>query len=283
MTTYDDTAQALKAAFDIGCNLRQEAGVQTPRPDGTVVLTVPDNTRDVLIPPLKPLLARAVLTMHDLASFTSYVNRFKSEATRIFASVPADQKLVPTLTAILDYHHPAQAENWLHRVTYQPRWSEQWQRWAQTLNGSVLKQVEFAELIEEARRDIHHPDAAVLLDVVRAFKAAKKVEFDSLVYQANGSVKLEYSEQVEQKGSSGSLPEVLKLGIPVFFRGTPFQVDCLVRYRLTGGSVHFNLKIDRPDVIIDEAFADMVKFAQSETDVEVYIGAPGAGPVERVY
>ena len=76
----------------------------------------------------------------------------------------------PTIKAVLDYHDPNEGGatsdpvpgRTHHIATYSPRHSEQWSRWCAACSGP-LRQVEFAELIEECREDIREPSAAAMI------------------------------------------------------------------------------------------------------------------------
>lgn len=241
-------------------------------PDGGRLILVPEGYRAERVEPLDPPRIKGAVTVHDRDSFVAYVNRFKTDDTRIFAEPGFLANGVARIVAIIDYHGPNAPAHGVHSVTYALRYSEQWQRWTKTCAGAALKQAEFAELIEEARADIVEPEAAKLLDIVRVFKASKKVEFDSLAYQPNGDVKLVYDERTQQTGSSGPLPEVMKLGIPVYFRGAGYAVPVFVRYRMADARVVFALKMDRADVIEDSAFNELVSSVSEATSIDAYLG-----------
>lgn len=240
-------------------------------PDGGMMIVIPEGYQGERIEPKDPPRIKQAITVHDRDSFVAYVNRFKTDDTRIFAEPGFLADGPARMVAVIDYHGAARPDHGVHTVTYTLRYAEQWQRWT-ALQGRPLKQAEFAELIEESRADIVAPDAATLLDIVRVFKASKKVDFDSVVYLQNGDVRLGYEERTEQKGSSGPLPETMQLGIPVYFWGVSYKVPMFVRYRVGQGSVAFQLKIDRPDVIEDAAFTEMVKAVSEATSIDAYLG-----------
>ena len=242
--------------------------------DGSLVVVVPEGytfeTIEAIDPPL--LRIKQAVTMHDRDGFVSYVNRFKSDQqTRIFAEPGFLAGGAAYVHAALDYHAPGEAAHRVHNARYVLRYSDQWMRW-QRVCSQPMRQAEFAEFVEENRNDIKKPDAAQLLDIVRMFKASKKTEFDSVVYQPNGDVTLTYDEKTAQQGKSGVLPEKMTIGIPVYFRGTVYAVDVFVRYKVGGGAVQFSLKLDRPDVIEDAAFGEVAKAIAEATGVEVYLG-----------
>jgi hypothetical protein len=241
-------------------------------PDGGKLLIVPERHKPERIHPLRPAVIKQGVVIHDRDSFSAYVNRFKTEATRIFCEPGflAPGKAA-NVVAVLDYHGPKTPDNGAHTATYSPRYSEQWTRWHKAC-AEPMKQAEFADFIEEVRGDIHDPDAARLLDIVRTFKASKKVEFDSVVYQPSGDVRLGYDERTQQTGSSGPLPEVMYLGIPVYYRGSGYKVPVFVRYRVGNGAVGFSLKIDRAEIIEETAFAELTTAIREATLIETYLG-----------
>jgi len=240
-------------------------------PDGRKVVFVPEGYMPVEYPPAMPPRIIQNVTLHDRDSLVAYVNRFKSAATRLFAEPGFLAGGQAKIVAVIDYHEASKADHGEHVATYAPRYSDQWQRWHKAC-AAPMKQAEFAEFIEEVRADIVEPNAANLLDIVRTFKASKRVEFDSVAYQPNGDVKLVYDERTEQKGSSGVLPETMKLGIPVYFRGQPYAVPVLVRYRVGQGAVGFQLKMDRSDIIEDAAFNELAKAVGEATGIDFYLG-----------
>lgn len=265
----DNTALTLEKALSIVVSRAPSHDT----PDGGKLVIIPEGYEAHAVAPAEKPLFRIVqnVTMHDRLSFVAYVNRYKDEHTRVFAEPGflADGKA--HLTAVFDYHAPSAADYGVHTAKFSPRYSEQWQRWHRACT-QPMKQAEFAEFIEEVRGDITTPSAASLLDIVRAFKATKKVEFDSVVYQPNGDVRLVYDERTEQKGQSGSLPEVMGIGIPVYYRGTPYALSVLVRYKLVSGAVVFSLKIDRADIIEDAAFSELTEAVKLDTGIEAYLG-----------
>lgn len=243
-------------------------------PNGGKAIVVPENCKVEEFDPVDPPLLRIEqhVTMHDADSFVAYIKRFKGAATRIFAEpgfLSPDSR--PRMSAIVDYHEATEPKHKSHSATYAPRYSEQWKRWHGVCQKQ-LTQTEFAELIEEARADIQEPNAANLMDIVRTFKANKKTDYDSVVYQPDGGVVLNYSEKVEQKGMSGTLPEKMALGIPVYFRDVAYKVPVFIRFRVGNGGVTFQLKLDRADIIEDEAFNSLVSHVSEKSEVEAYLG-----------
>ena len=144
-------------------------------------------------------------------------------------------------------------------------------RWTR---AQPMAQVAFAEFIEENRKDIVSPDSALLLDIVSKFRASRKQDYDSVVYQANGDITVAWSEKTENAGKPGvAVPTDLGLGIPVYFKGELYSVPVLMRYRLSDGKLTFNVKVDRPDYIEQAAFDDTADKILAETAIKPFIGS----------
>lgn len=258
-------------AYALGRSIHPPIGL----PNGDTGLIVPKGYEVKVYPPAERQLLRVrqEVTLHDEASFIAYLKRYGTANTRLFAEPGfLAERHEACITAIVDYHADSASPNYgVHVARYRPRYSDQWNRWVRATPGA-LRQAEFAEFIEENRADIAKPEAARLLDVVRAFKATKKSDFNSVVYQPNGDVTLQYDERTEQQGSSGPVPEHMVIGIPCYFRGTVYAVNVFVRFKVGNGAVNFTLKPDRADVVEDAAFGEIIKRVTEATAIEAYLG-----------
>jgi len=264
------TDDALKTALAQGARAIPTVAL----PDGSIAFLVPEGYETEIIHPVDRPLSKHItanVTVHDADSFAAYVKEFGGDNTRIFAApgflAPGSK---PTVHAMLDYHAKGVPANNRHSVNYYPRYSDQWNRWVAACKGP-MGQAQFAEFIEECRADIIAPEAAQLLDIVRTFKANKNVEFDSVTYQSDSTVKLHYAEEVKQKGVA-VLPEKMRIGIPVYFRDARYPVEVFIRFRVGGGGVTFQLKLDRADVVEDEAFKALVEKIEKDTGITSYLG-----------
>jgi Uncharacterized conserved protein (DUF2303) len=261
------SADTVKAIYDQG---RMAAPV-IERPDGGKVILAPKGSERFDVEPLDKALLRIRQSphVHDLESFIGYLMTFKTERTRVFAEpghLSSDR--LPIITAALDYHGPGTPDHLAHKITFRPRYSEPWTRW---LHAKPMLQVEFAEFIEENRGDIRVPEAAQLLDIIRTFKASRKQDYDSVVYQPNGDVMINYSDTTLQAGKGVPVPSELQLGIPVYFRGLVYAVPVFMRYKVDG-KVTFSLKVDRADYIEEAAFNEITMKIRDEAGVPVHLG-----------
>ncbi len=276
IATPDDNA--LMKAFDLGAQGRQIIST----PDGDSVVPLPEGWDLHKIAPLDPPLThiKHTATLYEIDAFVDYVNRFKTEATRIFAAPGHLNSGQATIKAALDYHanHSLPGRN-AHHALFNPPYSEAWARWAsleKTSNGAqrYMQQSEWAEMIEENRADIREPAAGPLLDLIRRFKATKAQSYDSLDYQPDGSWSIAWEDKT--KGTAGSIPvpETITLGIPVYYTGAPYALDVFMRYRLNDGKLMFHIKRDRADLIENAAFKEITSLIAEKTEVPVYLGRP---------
>lgn len=269
--TENNSSDTLESIFAKGVSAAQKKPFDMP--DGGLGFLVPDGYKLEKVPPLeKPLpRIRQNVNFTDIDSFVAYVNKYKDERTVIFA-LPGHQSPSgkASFIAYLDYHKTGEAQYISHVAHFHPPYSEQWKRWTKT---GVLKQAEFAEFIEENRKDIAKPEAASLLDIVSKFRAKKTVDFDSVVYQQTGDLSIGYSEKTEHAGKPGVvIPAQLELGIPVFFKGTLYSVPIFLRFQMQEAAVVFKLKVDRADYIEQDAFDAIAKGIVEQTEVAVWVG-----------
>lgn len=270
-----DIDNALGRLYSIGLS----GAPSIDAPDGGKIVVLPDGFATHKVEPLEEPLTRIKQSvhLHDADSAVAYINRYKTDATQLFAEpgfIAESGRAV--IYAIFDYHAPGNPDRLAHKAVYMPRYSDQWNIWKQPRK---LSQLEFCEFIEENRGDIVAPEAASLLDMVRQFKSSKKTEYQSVVYQPNGEIKLAYSELEDKGPMSTAMPQQLDVGIPVYFRGQNYSVPILVRYRVANGGVQFELKPDRLDLIEDHAFNELSASVGEATGVQLYLGRVYLGRV----
>lgn len=265
-------AGALTRAYELGSQLRAPVDMA----DGGKAIFTPPEWAMHKIPPLEAPLThvKQVVTLFEMDAFVDYVNRFKTPATRIFAAPGHLHAGHAVVQAVLDYHADAATPGRnAHRAIFSPPYSEEWSRWAQ-LDQKQMRQADFAEMVEEHRRDIREPDGASLLELVRRFKASKVQSYDSVSYQNDGSMAINWQDKTSGAPGVIPVPEQLVLGIPVFFKGTVYRLDVFMRYRLSEGTLIFHIKRDRPDYIEDAAFTEITSNIAAKTEITVYLGKP---------
>lgn len=198
-----------------------------------------------------PRRTRQNVTIHNAADFTSYVNRFKNDATTVYADLSATR-----FTAVID-HPEKDAPAWgQHRATYACPHSRSWKTWSGT-DGKRMAQQDFAKFIEDNLPDIQEPNGSDILTVSRTLEAKKKVDFQSGVRLDNGEVQITYNEDIQGTAGKGTIeiPEVFKLGIPVFEGGDHYALDARLRYRINDGQLVMWFDLLRPERLLEDAFA----------------------------
>ena len=261
-----------KEAIDRLVGLGSERNLQTIQtPDGDLGVLVPAGHELQTLTAVDRNLPENIqqrVELYDFDSFVDYVSRFEQPTTTIFAAPGfLAENSRPYFRAHIDFHGPGLPMRNDHVATYYPRYSDQWRLWTRT---GGMGQQEFGEFIEENRGDIAEPTAASLIDLVRNFKASRKINYDKTIIEKNGTTKLSYSDETEAHGEI-EVPDQITLGIPVYFADEPYAVRFWVRYRVANGGVQFVLKPDRIDIVEQDAFTRLIE-KLDDLDPAVYLG-----------
>ncbi|HYG70465.1 MAG TPA: DUF2303 family protein, partial [Anaeromyxobacteraceae bacterium] len=217
-----------------------------------------------------PTRLRAKPTFSEMASFARYVNRFKNEATTVFAD--RDRA---TVTAVIDFHEsrelPSHCE---HVATFVGKLSEAWKAWIGA-NRAKMNQVDFAEFIEANAADVIEPSGAALLEVASNLEVNRSVRFKSGIRLHDGRTNLVFEETTSGPGAKGevAIPAKIVLAIAPFQGGDPYKVEARLRYRITDdGKVVFWYDLVRPDVVLRAAFDALVKTFAEAASLDVHHG-----------
>src|SRR5690606_15598320 len=124
-----------------------------------------------------------------------------------------------------------------------------------------MDQQQFAEFIEDRALDVLEPDHARLIELATKFEATTKVEFGSAVRLDTGEVQFQYTETVgAKKGAKDQIefPKELKLGLRPYIGGPIYYVFASLRYRIRQEGLVLGYALQRPENILEAAFADIV-------------------------
>lgn len=245
-----------------------EAGGLYVLPNGSGGATVVDT--DAYADRPRRTTASRVVT--DAESFVKYVNRHVRPGTEVFA-----HSSTSSVVAILDSHEASTGDGpgWeKHKLTLRLEHTKAWLAWAAHDLGVVpqswMSQQEFAEFIEDRALDVLEPDHARLIELATKFEATTKVEFGSAVRLDNGEVKFEYQETVgPRKGNKSEIefPKELKLGLRPYIGGPIYYVFASLRYRIRSEGLVLGYTLQRPENILEAAFADIVtEIREGRTD-----------------
>lgn len=136
--------------------------------------------------------------------------------------------------------------------------------------------VEFAEFVDTWRHTISEPPTADLVELVRNFRAVKKATYGQEITDKDGSVRLEWSEEVAGAGRSGTIevPDGFVL-ILAPFEGAPLvELKARFRCRVTDGKAYFGVILDQPDKVHRDAFDLVVDQIRAHAAFTVMHGAP---------
>lgn len=241
-----------------------EAAAAYSLPDGVHIETV-DLER--LLP--SPRRKKGVRHLTEAASLVAYVTEHATGGTHLYGNV--DQARI---TACIDDHHRDGAGWQEHKAILTMHPTAEWTRW-KSRDGQFLNQIAFAEFIEDGLREIAEPAGADLLEIAQTFQANTKVAFRTSTILANGQRQLQWEETIEAKaGQKGQLtiPERLRLVVVPFEGMEPVQVDARLRFRIREGELSIGYKLDRPDQVERDYFAQVVGIVQTGTGITPLMG-----------
>lgn len=237
----------------------------------TPVVILPEGYRAHDLTSLLPAPTRkkGVTTLLDVGSFIAVVNDQKGDATRLFSTLNP-----PSFTAV--FNATAVGTGWGdHRASYDLPLSSEWKAWDDMDNDKV-NQVTLAQFVENNLEDVVSPDGATLLEICRTLQAKKSVEFASGIRLSNGENQLTFKEEINGTAGNGNLniPEIFKIGIPVFENGEKWSLDVRLRYRIDGPKLTMWIELVRPHKVLEAAVNDVRQKIAAETELQVLNGHP---------
>lgn len=281
-----DTRDALTAAFEAG-KAAQDAGARIctlTDADGRKVfvqldaagdVAVLENVRDAMQAQRSGPVRRAGISKHlELESFIAYLNRFKQAPSVVWADPSAFRVL-----AVLDYHPegavPTDAGWCGHRATYECPRSRQWKDWT-AQDGVEHRQEAFGEFIEQHLDDTiaveGYPSGLQMLEIARYLVVHSKGVYERRIDPVTGTGMLVCKDEHEE--SSTKIPRAFNIAIPVFEAGTPYRVECRIRFSMRNGVPLFAFSMHQRADIERDAFMAVRTEVQEKTALPVFAGAP---------
>lgn len=215
-------------------------------------------------------------TLHTALAFSSLVNDLKIQAdaeglnvTRIYGDADSC-----SIVAVFNDDGTDQPGWRDHTVKVAVRKTEEWVHWA-AKDNHMLSQEDFAEHVEAGLAEIAEPAAADMLELAQTFHAKKGVEFESSTVLTSGQRKLVYKETLTAvAGQRGDLvvPNTITLVLSPFEDSDPVRVTARLRYRLVEGHLTIGYKMDRPKIVLRDAFAAICSVVEFSTGLPVLAG-----------
>lgn len=256
----------------------------------------------------QPTRRKGTDTLTTLGSLIDWANRFKGESSVLFAD---KNPAAPSLVCIANYHNagPANpsgrdetASYGDHRGSYSFPLSKEWKFW-EKVTADPLTMDELGEVIEAAAKDFLEPTPPLLGTgkptedwEKRMIETAAKLggrfaQYAQMIMLAREFALNEASTiQVKRERDSGEqtavfvnehkdatgqpvkIPNLFMIAIPVFDGGDLYRLPVRLRYRTTGGKVHFILTRYDPESAFQDAFEEAVVRAQFETELPLFYG-----------
>jgi uncharacterized protein YfdQ (DUF2303 family) len=216
---------------------------------------------------LTPLRTRAKATFPEPDSFTRYVNDYKQDSTRIFADEAAAR-----FSCIIDYHG-AKPQFCEHTAALQLKPTKAWLDWMQIHNRQST-QDSLAEFLEDHLTEIAQPDGGTVMDAVRFLTAKKSVDFKRATNLTNGTIALEYEEQIEARGKGNAeIPAEFTLLIQPYEYGDKFPLKARLRYRLKDDRLTFIVSLEKPEEILKVAFTQASRAVGEAAGITPLLGS----------
>lgn len=239
----------------------------------------------------RPLRKRVAVVVHDHNSFIAYVTAHKETGTAVFAVLTEKGGL---FLAVLDYHEAnregepesTRTDPVVRALPGKPRWGEhtcelrmlhtpEWKRWTEN-NGKNMGQEAFAQFLEDNRVDIVSPNDGEIIDIAKSLEANTGSQFKSAIRLENGDRALHFETQTTARaGTDGALtiPDRIKLRLPVFVNGLEYEIEAFFRYRIENGALKLRYELIRPHKVIELALSETKTAIVQAVNVPVYEGA----------
>lgn len=211
---------------------------------------------------------KANKSMGDVASFASFVLRFKADPGPLLTW--SDQGL----QGVLDFGTQSDPGRAKFVVTHPFITSERWKAWRALADGKTRwTQQQAVDQLDMLADDIVTPVASKVLDIIRTLRSSVKMEAKSVLREDGGS-EVSFSKDSTVTGKTG-IPPVIEISIPVLKGHTTEQdgVSIPVLYSLpvnvrpsVDDSTHtlgFRFLMPTAERVLEAVYADRVNAAKA--------------------
>lgn len=241
----------------------------------------------------RPERVKQTVTLHDLVSFTGYVNRFKNPDSVLFFT-PNVSKIATSLiiaTAVIDYHQSpidttSDAEEpgarfGDHTVKLVASPSLAYRKLLE-LDGQLIPQAEFARKLDDIAKFSKTIPAGDLKEVARDLSLTSKGDFRNYEDDLSGSITFGYSLKVNASVNSGTsqrnlaVPSAIDFEVSILEGQEPVLVECDFRYAVPNGpddSVKLGIRIKDREWLEKAAIQEVSQFAAEATGLLTLSGS----------
>lgn len=180
------------------------------------------------------------------------------------------------LHAVLDY--PA-TKRWT--ADYPFELTPEFRRWSGLASGHAIELQKAVEFLEDNTPDIHEPDAASLLDLLRVLKANYTAN-TAVELRPDGTSKLAFARETRVSGpNEAELPNEITIAVPVLkghveqetdvdagiVAGAPVRYKLVLKVRASADSnAKLSLRFNMPvmERVLEQVYAERVEVATAE-------------------
>lgn len=180
------------------------------------------------------------------------------------------------LHAVLDY---PETKRWT--AVYPFELTTEFKRWSGVASGHAIELQKAVEFLEDNAPDIHEPDAATLLDLLRVLKANYTAN-TAVELRPDGTSKLAFTRDTRVTGpNEAQLPSEITIAVPVLkghveqesdpdagvFAGQPVRYKLVLKVRASADSnARLSLRFNMPvmERVLEQVYAERVDAARAE-------------------
>ena len=255
--------------------------------EGVTCTVIKDGYTLALFPKLSPRPKRrqGFVLVNSLESFCRFFVRFATYyPTEPIILVDSDPKGTRGVifTGILNYHGD-EPDHCDFGVIYTAALSVEWLRWMEK-SGKTMLHAGFVEHLEDVMELITEPPGADLMALISSLTGTKYARFDNASNLHNGSMKLNYEEDVAIRSTVGgssstaskpgeiTVPTEIAAAIAPFEYGVKYKVRNRIRYRVQDRKLAFSYEAIDPHLIIQDAVKHQIKEIHDITKFEPFQG-----------
>ena len=199
----------------------------------------------------------------DVESWAAYISSYSSYSRKkgFFATWSGTG-----LRAVLDYPFGRQ---WIAEAPFVH--TPEWQAWSSAAKGQAIPHVTAVEFLDDHAPDIHEPDSATLLNLLRNLRSNVNCSAATEL-RADGTSAVRFSKDSTVRSGSQTveLPHEITIAIPVL-RGHRDDDGQVVRYKLVlklrasvGQDAHLGLRLVMPaaETVLEQVWEERVNKAR---------------------